>query len=139
MAVNNIYLEILASFSGDRQRGVSKHLPFEAVRSVAEVEERARSGGKPVMLDFYADWCITCKEMERKTFSDPRIQQALSGWTLLRADVTANSRWTTRHCSLVSNSSAHRESSSTRLARKSKKPVSSVSRRPTNSWPRSSR
>ena len=70
---------------------MSKHLPFEAVRSVAEVEERARSGGKPVMLDFYADWCITCKEMERKTFSDPRIQQALSGWTLLRADVTANS------------------------------------------------
>jgi len=82
--------ELFASFTGDRQRGVSKHLAFESVRSVAELDARVRAAGQPVMLDFYADWCITCKEMERKTFSDPRVQQAFSGWTLLRADVTAN-------------------------------------------------
>ncbi|SDG51753.1 protein-disulfide reductase DsbD [Propionivibrio dicarboxylicus] len=82
--------ELLASFNGDRQRGVSKHLAFESVRSVAELDARVRAAGQPVMLDFYADWCITCKEMERKTFSDPRVQQAFAGWTLLRADVTAN-------------------------------------------------
>mgnify|MGYP003588353188 CR=1 FL=1 len=82
--------ELAATFSGDRVRGVSKHLPFETVRTVAEVEQRVAQAGKPVMLDFYADWCVTCKEMERKTFSDPRIQQALADWVLLRVDVTAN-------------------------------------------------
>lgn len=82
--------ELFAAFSGDRQRGISKHLPFTTLRTVAEVEARAKAAGQPVMLDFYADWCITCKEMERKTFSDPKVQQALAGWTLLRVDVTAN-------------------------------------------------
>lgn len=82
--------ELLSAFSGERTRGVSKHLPFETVRTVAEVEEKARAAGRPVMLDFYADWCITCKEMERKTFSDIKVQQALADWTLLRVDVTAN-------------------------------------------------
>jgi thiol:disulfide interchange protein DsbD len=43
------------------------------------------------MLDFYADWCVSCKEMERFTFSDPRVQQKLAGFTVLQADVTANS------------------------------------------------
>ena len=42
------------------------------------------------MLDFYADWCVSCKEMEKFTFSDPAVQQALSGVVLLQADVTAN-------------------------------------------------
>ena len=82
--------EVVAGFSGEKVRGVSKHLPFETVRSLAELDRRI-AVGQPVMLDFYADWCITCKEMERKSFSDPRVQKALAGWTLLRADVTANS------------------------------------------------
>jgi thiol:disulfide interchange protein DsbD len=43
------------------------------------------------MLDFYADWCVSCKEMERFTFSDPAVQARLSGALLLKADVTANS------------------------------------------------
>ena len=42
------------------------------------------------MLDFYADWCVSCKEMERFTFSDPAVQARLAGFTLLKADVTAN-------------------------------------------------
>jgi thiol:disulfide interchange protein DsbD len=42
------------------------------------------------MLDFYADWCVECKRMEKYTFSDPAVQRALSGVTLLQADVTAN-------------------------------------------------
>ena len=69
----------------------SLRLPFERTRSLAELDARIKSSGKPVMLDFYADWCVTCKEMERDTFSDARVQQALAGWTLLQADVTANS------------------------------------------------
>jgi thiol:disulfide interchange protein DsbD len=43
------------------------------------------------MLDFYADWCVSCKEMESFTFSDPRVHAKLSGMVLLQADVTANS------------------------------------------------
>jgi thiol:disulfide interchange protein DsbD len=43
------------------------------------------------MLDFYADWCVSCKEMEAFTFSDPKVQAALAGMTLLQVDVTTNS------------------------------------------------
>ena len=65
-------------------------LPFARIRSVTELEARIKAAGQPVMLDFYADWCVSCKEMERFTFADARVQQALSGWLLLQADVTAN-------------------------------------------------
>lgn len=65
-------------------------LPFRPVNSVAELDAAVRSAGRPVMLDFYADWCVSCKEMERFTFSDAEVQQRLSGALLLKADVTAN-------------------------------------------------
>ena len=57
---------------------------------MAELDARIKSAGKPVMLDFYADWCVSCKEMERFTFSDPEVQRKLQGALLLKADVTAN-------------------------------------------------
>lgn len=66
---------------------------FERVRSVAELDARiaqASAAGKPVLLDFYADWCVSCKEMERFTFSDPRVQARLADVVKLQADVTAN-------------------------------------------------
>jgi thiol:disulfide interchange protein DsbD len=69
----------------------ARPLPFTRVRSLAELESRIAAAGQPVMLDFYADWCVSCKEMERFTFADPRVQAKLAGWTLLQADVTANS------------------------------------------------
>jgi len=67
-------------------------LQFSRVMDVAELEQRiAQAGGRPVMLDFYADWCVSCKEMERFTFHDPAVQAKLKPVLLLQADVTANS------------------------------------------------
>ena len=67
------------------------HSPFLAVKTVADLEQAlAQARGRPLMLDFYADWCATCHELEKYTFSNPRVQAYLSGMALLRADVTAN-------------------------------------------------
>ncbi len=69
---------------------VSAPLSFTPVRSVAELERALRTAGRPVMLDFYADWCVSCKEMERYTFSDAAVQTRLRAALLLKADVTQN-------------------------------------------------
>ena len=65
---------------------------FQRVGSVAELDAAvAAAKGKTVMLDFYADWCVSCKEMERYTFTDPAVQSRLAGMIKLQADVTAGS------------------------------------------------
>jgi thiol:disulfide interchange protein DsbD len=66
-------------------------LAFQPVRSVEELDSAIRTAGRPVMLDFYADWCVSCKEMEHFTFSNPEVQRRLAGALLLQADVTSNS------------------------------------------------
>ena len=63
---------------------------FERVASIAELEAKLAAPGKPVMLDFYADWCVSCKEMEAFTFSDARVKAKFERMLLLQADVTAN-------------------------------------------------
>jgi thiol:disulfide interchange protein DsbD len=68
---------------------VSDKLAFTTIKSVADLEAELAKG-QPVMFDFYADWCVTCKEMEALTFTSPKVHQALAGVTLLKADVTAN-------------------------------------------------
>ena len=64
---------------------------FVRIDSIAELDAKLASPGKPVMLDFYADWCVSCKEMEHFTFSDPRVKREFEAMLLLQADVTANS------------------------------------------------
>ena len=68
----------------------TRHLPFQKVKSIDELEQRiAQSKDKYVMLDFSADWCISCKEMERFTFTDAKVQSRLKDVVLLQVDVTA--------------------------------------------------
>ena len=64
------------------------------MQSVAELDrevQAAAAAGRAVMLDFYADWCVSCKEMERYTFTNPQVRNRWRATVLLRADVTANS------------------------------------------------
>jgi thiol:disulfide interchange protein DsbD len=67
---------------------VSSRLPWTRVASLADLQQKLSAPGKPVMLDFYADWCVSCKEMEAFTFSDPKVRAQLDGMLLLQADVT---------------------------------------------------
>ncbi len=71
------------------QASTEHALPFKRIKTLADLEaEIAAAGGRAVMLDFYADWCVACKEMERDTF--PYIEEVLADTVLLQADVTAN-------------------------------------------------
>ena len=73
--------------------GKAQELTFQTIKSTADLDRevaRAHAAGHGVMLDFYADWCVSCKEMEKYTFSDPAVQATLHDVVLLRADVTAN-------------------------------------------------
>lgn len=82
-------LKGIVQVNGAAQTSVAK-VQFERVRSLAELEARIAAAGKPVMLDFYADWCISCHEMEKFTFSDSRVATAMSTMLVLQADVTGN-------------------------------------------------
>jgi thiol:disulfide interchange protein DsbD len=63
---------------------------FQLVRTVAELEQLLAMSTRPVMLDFYADWCVSCKEMEAFTFVDPRVMHRMNQMLLLKVDVTVN-------------------------------------------------
>jgi thioredoxin:protein disulfide reductase len=65
-------------------------LVFAPVSSSGQLDQVVKTAAQPAMLDFYADWCVSCKEMEKFTFSDSRVNARLKQLKLLRADVTAN-------------------------------------------------
>ena len=68
------------------------HVEFKQVKSEAELQQALAENNKSlVMLDLYADWCVACKEFEKETFSDPRVQKNFGDMLLLQVDMTKNS------------------------------------------------
>lgn len=85
---------LMRASTGSSAQADAHGVTFKRVKSVAELDAEVRNAsasGRAVMLDFYADWCVSCKEMERLTFTDARVRAALADVVLLQADVTANS------------------------------------------------
>jgi thiol:disulfide interchange protein DsbD len=70
--------------------GSSGEPKFLRIKNLAELDALITRSDKPVMLDFYADWCVSCKEMEAFTFTDPLVAKKMHQMLLLQADVTAN-------------------------------------------------
>ena len=94
LAGSNSILRPLAALNTGGGAEVSQHeLEFRRIKTTADLDAAitlAATQGKSAMLDFYADWCVSCIEMEKYTFTDTGVQNALSNTVLLQADVTAN-------------------------------------------------
>jgi len=91
---NSNPLKPLQGFGVTAAKASEQGLSFERISSLTELEARiqqANANHQPVMLDFYADWCISCQEMEAYTFTDANVTQTLAGFVLLQADVTKQS------------------------------------------------
>ena len=86
-------LNVGAGGGGGEIVAAHRGLEFQRIKSTGDLDAalaQAAANGKTAMLDFYADWCVSCIEMEEFTFTDADVQQALSNTVLLQADVTAN-------------------------------------------------
>ncbi len=90
LAGNRDPLQPLSGLRGAVQASEAAKIPFQRIVSLADLDRRLQSAGRPVMLDFYADWCVSCKEMERFTFADSAVRTKMEDFILLKADVTAN-------------------------------------------------
>ena len=90
LSTNNLQI---ASSNSTNSTQETKQFKFEYFKSVEDLEghiAKASAAGKPVFVDFYADWCVYCKQLDRETFPDAGVQAALNDFVLLKADVTDN-------------------------------------------------
>ena len=93
LAGNSNPLQPLAGLGASKTAAEGPRLEFARIKTVEDFDRElaaATAAGRPLMLDFYADWCVSCKEMEHRTFTDAGVQAALAPAVLIQADVTAN-------------------------------------------------
>ena len=101
--ISNQSINIADSRSESSTKKQTRHLKFKSVNTLDELNqalEKAKTQNQTAMLDFYADWCISCKIFERDTFSDPKVQAALNNTVLLQADL---SNLTSEHQAMLDN------------------------------------
>ena len=88
---NRNLLQPLAGLGGTAgENAAAPAVQFQRIKTVTDLDRIVAASSKPVMLDFYADWCVSCKEMEHFTFTDPAVARQMAGFTLIQADVTNN-------------------------------------------------
>lgn len=86
-------LKPLESFTSSKGMVVqNSQLQFKKIKNIQELDEAIKASNKPVMLDFWATWCVSCKEFDEITFQDEEVIKTLSKFTLLKADVTKNTQ-----------------------------------------------
>ena len=90
-------IPVIDAISGKSKTEITTNtqaVTFKKITNINELNQElkiAKAQGKPVMLDFYADWCVACKEFEKYTFHNEKVEPVLSEFVLLQADVTKNS------------------------------------------------
>jgi thiol:disulfide interchange protein DsbD len=82
-------LAVLRAEAATTQR--AREVTFKRIHNLAELDQVLKTADRPVMVDFYADWCVSCKEMEHQTFTDPAVRVRMNKTLIVQVDVTANS------------------------------------------------
>jgi thiol:disulfide interchange protein DsbD len=91
LAGSNNMLRPLEIFGGKSASKVQKKLLFKNVTSLQELQKVIANAKKPLFVDFYADWCVSCVELEISTFTDPKVRSLMANFELIKVDVTNNS------------------------------------------------
>ena len=87
-----ILLLVAAKFGYMSMNIKEAHLKFQYVKTTQELDNILKNTSKPIMLDYWASWCVSCKELETITYADPKVQEFLKDYLLLKVNVTANTK-----------------------------------------------
>jgi thiol:disulfide interchange protein DsbD len=91
--ISAVVLLGIASYFGYLSTNIKdNHLKFQYVKTTQELDNILANTTQPIMLDYWASWCVSCKELENITYADPKVREFLKGYLLLKVDVTKNNK-----------------------------------------------